>query len=1016
MVYFLVELFNYRQLARLRSESLTAVEGRLSELCAARFSGRVRVREGSTIVECGREEGFDAAACSSLAVHVLELLRSRRDEMFGFSLFLSAGWPGPEQAEAAAAELALETDRDGELWVSAAAAPLFESHFMLESGQRVLRVIAPRPARAAQPPVPEESRVWVRENMVQRALDALTPRLNGVESPQGVFLFGPSGAGKTQLLQEMSRRLGVGDEGTPLLRMYTLFRRRSPLHPFINSLSPEFLSQVPRHLHGAETEVWNELGGLLAGLRGAELATGEAGPARFPDRLIEDFTLGYQLYLLAYVRMTQSRLLPAILACEGVESYHPAARRAVARVIADMLVHPNFLPVFSSAEEALPEELSGFETAGVYVHPLGKREIRSLARHMFPGVEIPEGEVRRLRRRSAGLYIQVVSYLLFLKQTGRITEGGGSFSWVQSAQEEAQLPANPLSVSWFLIRSLADDSFLLLYALYLAGGLLDRPGFLAFLAASGFDLAAVERSMSGLVSSGLVAEEGLIPRIAGLRRRLEELLGREGETLKGRLIIHLFDLWRAGRYQRQVLLFSFLAKAGRTALALQVLPEIIRRKLDEGDHAGARAFCDPGRLEFDVAPNTAEREALALTTHAGRLRAFLLEGRVEEAAELSGTLGSLLKGGAAGDRAGDARLARALAFLSAGTCPAALEELKAALLMFQESGYVRGERSAYHLLGLTMLGDGRLNEAREYLGMSERLSSEAGDALGALRASVHVCACLFIEGRLTHCLQRAEASERTARSLGQRGFELYLLFLRARCLFQLGLYDQSSLHFQSCLCTATLYSMEAAQSVLRAWLGRSILYQGDAVSATRYLERMDQGKEALFFLSEAALLAGNLENASLYAERALARSEAAAFPPPEGVGWRDGFVSTEGRCFRLSRGDAFFRRQVRATAGYLLGLRGLSRGAVLELHKLTRGEDSREDDPNAYLHAYLYSLVLPEDSADEGDDKTTVLSRSLKGLQERASRIELPSHKSAFLASNYWNRRIMDDAREKRIV
>jgi tetratricopeptide (TPR) repeat protein len=49
--------------------------------------------------------------------------------------------------------------------------------------------------------------------------------------------------------------------------------------------------------------------------------------------------------------------------------------------------------VFSSAEEALPEELSGFDTASVYVHPLGKREVRSLSRHLFPGLEIPEAEV-----------------------------------------------------------------------------------------------------------------------------------------------------------------------------------------------------------------------------------------------------------------------------------------------------------------------------------------------------------------------------------------------------------------------------------------------------------------------------------------------------------------------------------------------------------------------------------------------------------------------------------------------
>ncbi len=50
------------------------------------------------------------------------------------------------------------------------------------------------------------------------------------------------------------------------------------------------------------------------------------------------------------------------------------------------------------------------------------------------------------------------------------------------------------------------------------------------------------------------------------------------------------------------------------------------------------------------------------------------------------------------------------------------------------------------------------------------------------------------------------------------------------------------------------------------------------------------------------------------------------------------------------------------------------------------------------------------------DDKETVLGKALKSLQERASRIDAPSERSSFLSQNRWNRRIMDEARERKLV
>jgi hypothetical protein len=97
-------------------------------------------------------------------------------------------------------------------------------------------------------------------------------------------------------------------------------------------------------------------------------------------------------------------------------------------------------------------------------------------------------------------------------------------------------------------------------------------------------------------------------------------------------------------------------------------------------------------------------------------------------------------------------------------------------------------------------------------------------------------------------------------------------------------------------------------------------------------------------------------------------------------------------------------------------LRGFSGEAIDSLRRLTRGELFVDLDPGAYWHNYLYSLVLPETSREEFDDKSTILGKSLKGLQEKAGRIDAPADRAAFLTRPFWNRRILEDARERNLL
>jgi len=1015
MLYCIAELRNYKQLMRLRAASLSDTEAALTSLLATWGPSVIPAGQGVWVVELGRGEAMDADAAASFLGRVADLLGGRRDELFGYAVLAAQLPETGARAQSGAAQkargLLAQAERDERLWLTPECATLFAEQFQTERDGSLHRVIGrgratPRARQPALNPAP-----WVRQALLDRALDIIAPRLNAGEPREVLLLHGPPGVGKTALLREIGKRLRGGAGGPPVLRTHTIFKRRSPVHPFLNSIVPSVLGAVPRHLRGPELAVWSEVGGLLAWLRGLPR---EGEGTLLPDHLLEDFALGYRLYLQAWVRMSSERFLPAFFACDDIDSYHPAARRIAARLIDDLLACPEFLPALSSSRDAVPEEFAGLDVRPLYIHPLGKREIRSLSQHLFPGLEMPESLARRLRRRSAGQCASAVSSLLMLEKTGRIRASGDRYEWVPGDDEEA-LPSNPLSVSWYLIRSLRADTFLILYALHLAGGLLDRGELLAFLGQAGFDAATAGRSLESLLLSGLVAEEETpVPRFPALRKKLEDLLGAEGAGLKDTFIRHMLGLWNSGNYRHSVLLFSFLARNGRTDLALRVLPDIIRRKLDEGDVAGARAFCDPDRLEFAVPPTEAEAGELAAVTAAGRLRAALRAGELEAARRAHEELRP-----AAGR---EVQTESAKLSLAVGDSDAALETMKRVMLSLpdppaQGAQAVRNQSAASLWLGAAMLAAGRIGEAVEYLGLSERLGLEAGGMSNALAASVFLATSLFIDGRYSRCLATLAPAGARARGACSREAELFLAFLEARALFQLGSYDECSVRLQGCLCIATLYSIEPAFPVLRAWLGRTLVCGGNPESGVRLLERLAETREVLFFLAEGSLFAGALEKAAECADRGLALpAESSPSPLPEGIAWIDGFTPVEGRCIRLGREETFLRRTISALRSYLCGLRGFPEEGIRELHLLTRGDKTVDEDPNAYWYNYLYSLVLPEAGSEEPDDKATVLGKSLRGLQERASRIDVPAARGSFLSRNVWNRRIMEDARERKLV
>ncbi|HEY9593097.1 MAG TPA: hypothetical protein VHE79_01375, partial [Spirochaetia bacterium] len=101
MVYVLVELRNYRQLARLRSDRLPALESGLRGALGAHAATAENLGQGILAATLGAEEDLEVAAAAATASRVRDYLASRREEIFGYTVILAGVPSGTLPARAA---------------------------------------------------------------------------------------------------------------------------------------------------------------------------------------------------------------------------------------------------------------------------------------------------------------------------------------------------------------------------------------------------------------------------------------------------------------------------------------------------------------------------------------------------------------------------------------------------------------------------------------------------------------------------------------------------------------------------------------------------------------------------------------------------------------------------------------------------------------------------------------------------------------------------------------------------
>jgi len=432
-----------------------------------------------------------------------------------------------------------------------------------------------------------------------------------------------------------------------------------------------------------------------------------------------------------------------------------------------------------------------------------------------------------------------------------------------------------------------------------------------------------------------------------------------------------------------------------------------------------RQLTQAHRLLYDAVPTNgfsySTRLRMQAVLYINRLRLALLQANLHEGERVRAAAERIEFTESCDFVAADLTLERSRLSARVASGRETLTLIKRAIMVYQDrddqAGLARGNLD----FGLVLLAQEDVLEAREYFQLASKMAASSGDLFEQIRADVLQMTSTFIHGNFSRVLnQAATLSERTSKA-GMREIQLFSEFANARSHFELGRYEDAAASFERGCSRARFYGWKVPGDLFRRWLARALVYDSRTRRGISMLSDEPESRESCFFLGEAWLRFGDHGKALEAFDRA---TELPADPRSsvEAIAWNTGYAGFEDRAIGVFDGARVIDHQLLALRGYVLAESGRLEEGVQEMHRLTRELKVSEIDPFNRLYYYLYSLILPESGDLNIDDRSTVLGRAVRHIQERTSRLDKYSHKTDFLRRNYWNNRLMSHAQSSNLV
>lgn len=971
MYHLLIEFGSYMQLARLKPGVVDRAVAHIEGLLAHARGRVISVSGGRRLYRFDEGDASDPQAVAERTAEAFEALHAYQEELAGYTFLLAyeSGTPPSELLERLTNTILAATD-DESLLIADSAYQSLGGFLQTEEQGRLHRFTGRRSSTTRGTGNIRD--IAVHPRVAEAGVEALGEWLDGTGEAPLLAVRGGELDGARYTAEEIVARV-QGERGA-WLTIYGDTANRESIQVLATSLDTIGMSQTSRYLNGTERVVWEDKRPLMERLqRGA--------PPILHDSLESDFQRGFALYLTAYARRmaTGGRsfflLVPrydllnqtAVDLLDGVIASLSPSMRPVVVVTCDMRGEVRRLGELRRVELRL-FELSAdefIERVDAALSEATKRLVR----------------VREAHERTGGHLVSLHHYVVLLRERGK-------HEATPERLERAEITRTVLD-------KLSQTEREVLFVAGLWEGRAPSRRFMELVEWIGFDGSVVTEVLRRLARLGLISDSERCTHAFGwIDERMYNLLGQRAEQLGRSVATWCYREFEEGQLEADSTLAVLLGRYEEPERLASLYHRNLRLLLNRRDLDGARKVLqNPIPLSGSDDDSSPIRE---ITTVA-RARYLLLQGEHEDANRLLRDRSAVSQA-----LAPESALERARAFFAAGNLGEAHQYIKRSIILYQDRQDEAGIDRATTDFGVCVLAMDHVNDARNYL-----WNSRSSDSYEWMRGLLFRVVTLFLQGSYSRVKEGTAELVESAAAQGLREFELFALFVAARTHFELGQYDECSTGLSRFLTTARIYGVDDAFRLGALWLARCFAYQGNLEHARFLLDRYGGNAESLLFRAEAFEFEGRLHDALECARSGYEASYAPTDQNMERVSWATGLSNLEDLVIRE---EPVLSRLLWAYTGYLAARTGSVEEGVATLRELTRHRSIVESDPYNRVYYYLYSEVL---ASAEGatDDRSTVLGKSVRFVQDRASRIDSYYDKTAFLHSNYWNSRIVSVAK-----
>ncbi|MGL1894373.1 MAG: hypothetical protein OCD02_22265 [Spirochaetaceae bacterium] len=339
-----------------------------------------------------------------------------------------------------------------------------------------------------------------------------------------------------------------------------------------------------------------------------------------------------------------------------------------------------------------------------------------------------------------------------------------------------------------------------------------------------------------------------------------------------------------------------------------------------------------------------------------------------------------------------------------------IDRCKSLYFTYQSAGESFNECRIKMLFSLGLLSCGRVSESIDYFELNCSYSKGISDTYSYIRNGSFLAMAHYVKGDLSGVLRVSELFLQHNWIYFKTRWFLYLKFIRARALSELGMYDDALILLSDGIHIAEEFDYIDILKVFINWKGRTLFFSGNSEAASELLLNNTPNNESFYFLSEIEYFLGNLSKAIEYAEKALFVEDNTVLYD-ENLKWRDGFFVIEEFYNRADRTSILY--QEITYFYYMLKITNGDKDALDKYSEIILNISNFSLAVNDYKYLFYLYIATEDIEITEKINRENIYNKVIRLLQQKTTNLSEHNQKHKFL-DNFWNSHINNVSRTKK--